>query len=54
MPDKRSITSSAGGKGSRKSTRMSPEQRNRRLQAILFGLLALLMVFSMIISLVAR
>jgi predicted nucleic acid-binding Zn ribbon protein len=54
MADKRTITKAAGGKTERKKASLSPEQRSRRIQSIMFGALALIMVLSMLISLVAR
>ncbi len=33
---------------------LTPEQRSRRMQQIMFGVLAAIMIFSMVISLVAR
>jgi predicted nucleic acid-binding Zn ribbon protein len=41
-------------KPEKKKNAMTPEQRSRRTQQILFGLLAVIMIFSMVISLVAR
>lgn len=41
-------------KNIKKRTVLSPEQRSRRMQQVLFGVLALIMVFSLVISLVAR
>ncbi|MDD5370473.1 MAG: hypothetical protein PHQ40_15425 [Anaerolineaceae bacterium] len=50
MADKRSNTKAAG----HKKAYLTPEQRSRRLQTIMFGALALIMILSMLISLVAR
>jgi hypothetical protein len=41
-------------KPEKKKNALTPEQRSRRTQQILFGLLAVIMIFSMVISLVAR
>jgi hypothetical protein len=41
-------------KPEKKKNALTPEQRSRRTQQILFGLLAIIMIFSMVISLVAR
>ena len=54
MVDKRNASSATGDKHSRKSARRNPEQRSRRLQTMMFGLLALIMIISMVISLVAH
>lgn len=37
-----------------KKTRLSPEQRSRRMQQILFASLAVIMILSMVIALVAK
>lgn len=54
MPDKSSRNKAAGAKTPRKRAGMSPEQRSKRIQTIMFGALAVIMVVSMVISLVAR
>jgi hypothetical protein len=54
MADKRTITKAAGGKAERKKASLSPEQRSRRMQSIMFGSLAVIMILSMLISLIAR
>jgi hypothetical protein len=41
-------------KPEKKKNAMTPEQRSRRTQQILFGMLAIIMIVSMVISLVAR
>jgi hypothetical protein len=34
--------------------KISPEQRSRRWQQVMFGLLAVIMIFSMVISLIVK
>ena len=41
-------------KDNKKKSVQNPEQRSRRIQQVLFGALALVMVISMVISLIAR
>ncbi len=41
-------------KGTQKKVRLTPEQRSRRMQQILFASLALIMILSMVIALVAK
>ncbi len=48
MPEK------ARDKSGRKKTGLTSAQKSRRTQQILFGVLALLMVFIMVISLIVR
>ncbi len=38
----------------KKKTSLTPEQRSRRMQQILFGALAVIMIFSMVISLIVK
>lgn len=49
MPDK-----GTSGKPTRRRSSQSPEQRSRRIQQVLFGALAVIMIFSMVISLIAK
>ena len=41
-------------KPEKKKNVLTPDQRSRRTQQVLFGLLAIIMIVSMVISLVAR
>jgi hypothetical protein len=49
MPDK-----GTSSKPTRKRSSISPELRSRRIQQILFGALAVIIIFSMVLSLVAN
>jgi hypothetical protein len=53
MADKGKNKSVPEGKANKKKG-LSPEQRSRRIQQVLFGALAIIMVFTMIVSLIVH